>query len=67
MKEHVYTLADYEQLREKYTYMATEEKDKLENDLSAKRDIRFALAPNTFRLMSSCKTTNEIWICLKEL
>lgn len=57
----VYFIADYERLRDKCTYMITKEKEKLENDLKAKREIRFALALNTFRLVSSCKTTNDIW------
>lgn len=36
-KEYVYSLTDYERLHEKYTDMIAEEKEKLENDLKAKR------------------------------
>lgn len=53
MKEPIYILIDYEQLRETYTDIVPKEKDKFENDLRAKGGIIFTLAPNTLRLMSS--------------
>lgn len=65
-KEPVYSLVEYEQLHEKYTDMANEEKEKLENELNAKKEICFDLSPNTFLLLSSCKIAHDIWNRLKE-
>lgn len=47
--------------------MIAKEKEKPENDLKAKREIHFALALNTFMLVSSCKSSNNIWKHMKEL
>lgn len=65
--EYVYTHSDYGKIIEKYNDITKEEKDKLQNDLRAQREIHFVLTPNLFRLVSSSKTTKEIWDCLKEL
>ena len=44
-----------------------DEKDKLISNIKAMRVIRFNLQSDTFRLVSSCSTTKEIWDRLKEL
>lgn len=42
-------------------------KDKLLSNVMAMRIIRFVVPPDTFRLVSACDTTTEIWDRLKEL
>lgn len=59
-KEYVYNNKDYDIVIEKYNDITKEKKEKLQNDLKAKRDLRFTLAPSTFWLISSLKMVNEI-------
>ena len=45
----------------------TDEKINLMCNLKAMRIIRFALIPDTFRLVSTCDTAKGIWNIIKEL
>lgn len=47
--------------------MTNVKKEKLEDDLKVKREVCFALVPNTFRLAISHRTANSIRKSLKEL
>ena len=45
--------------------ISKENRERIELDLKAKRELRFALPPNVFRLVRNCKTAHEIWDKLK--
>ena len=63
----VKTLPEYNKLVADYTALPQDDKDKLMSNIKAMRIIRFALPPDTFRLISSFDTANGIWNRLKEL
>lgn len=66
-KEHILNLADYSSLCKKLKDPSVEENEKIGGDLKAKRDLRFTLPLDTFRLVRSLPTTHDIWKILKEL
>ncbi|KAL4563966.1 hypothetical protein LXL04_028015 [Taraxacum kok-saghyz] len=45
--------------------ISKENRERIELDLKAKRELRFALPSNVFRLVRNCKTAHEIWEKLK--
>ncbi|KAL4556842.1 hypothetical protein LXL04_035006 [Taraxacum kok-saghyz] len=47
--------------------LSKENKERIEIDLKANRELRFSLAPNVFRPVCTCVTANKIWIKLKEM
>ena len=47
--------------------ISKENKERIEIDLNAKRELRFALTPNVFRLVCNCKSANDLWNKLKEM
>ena len=59
--------ADYNALLVEHANVPHEENEKLLSNIKAMRIIRFALPPDTFRLVSTCNTSKEIWDRLKEL
>ncbi|XP_052626733.1 uncharacterized protein LOC111909749 [Lactuca sativa] len=59
--------ADYNALLVEHANVPHEENEKLLSNIKAMRIIRFALPPDTFRLVSTCTTSKEIWDRLKEL
>lgn len=67
MKMAVTSIVEYKALLDKYSDMKLEEKERVRYVLKEKREICFALAPSTFRLVSSFETTFEIWEQLKEV
>lgn len=62
----VYNQSDYSNIVAKHD-LTQDEKDMLRNDLRAKRDLQFALTPNTLRLISSLNTAKHIWDRSKKL
>jgi hypothetical protein len=61
------TQAEYEALLVDHTNVTQDEKDKLLSNIKAMRILRFALPPDTLRLVSSYETAKEMWDRLKEL
>ena len=61
------TQKEYNKLIADQDKIPQDEKDKLLCNVKALRIIRFTLQANTFRLVSSCTTSKEIWDRLKEL
>ena len=57
---------DYEILKASRT-ISKENKERIEIDLKAKRELRFALTPNVFRLVRNCKSANDLLKKLKEM
>ncbi|KAL4580202.1 hypothetical protein LXL04_016386 [Taraxacum kok-saghyz] len=47
--------------------ISKEDKKKVEFDLKAKRELRFALPPHVFRLVRNCESAHDIWTKLKEM
>lgn len=66
-KQEVYSEVDLDNIIGNNSDITKDENEKLQNDLKEKRELRFALAPNTFRLVISCKSAINILKRLKEL
>ena len=62
----VKSIEQYENLKVSIT-LSKENKERIEIDLKAKREIRFALSPNVFRLVRNCDTAFSLWKKLKEM
>ena len=62
----IYTSEEYEDWKSKIT-ISKENKEKIEVDLKAKRELRFALPPIVFRLVRNCQSANALWKKLKEM
>ena len=56
------TQAQYNALVLSTPALAQDEKDKLMSNIKAIRTLRFALAPDTLRLVNSYTTAKEIWV-----
>ena len=67
MSKIIMTQKEYNQLMIDVEMVPQDEKDKLMSNIKAMRMIRFALQSDTFRLVSTCTTTKQIWDRLKEL
>lgn len=52
--------SDFEKVIKK-NELLQDEKDMLLNDLKAKRDLIYSLTLDTFRLLNSLQTSNQIW------
>ena len=63
----VKTQKEYNKLIVDVDKIPQDEKDKLLCNVKALRITRFSLQANTFRLVSSCTISKEIWDRLKEL
>ena len=64
----VYTNEQYEDLKSTPgVTISKENKERIEIDLKAKRELRFALTPNVFRLARNCKSANDLWKKLEEM
>ncbi|KAL7589973.1 hypothetical protein Lser_V15G41428 [Lactuca serriola] len=61
------TQKEYNDLLKDVKDVAQDEKEKFQCNIKALRLIRFAFQSDTFRLVSSCSTTKEIWDRLREL
>lgn len=66
-KKLIKTQVDYNALLIEQKDVAQDEREKLMSNIKALRIISFALPSDTFRLVSTCETTKEIWDRLKEL
>ena len=66
-KKRNQTQAGYNKLLLNVKDISQDDKDRLISNIKAMRIIRFALPPDTFRLVSSCDTTKAIWDRIKEL
>ena len=62
----IFTNEEYEELKSKIT-ISKENKERVEIDLKAKRELRFALPPNVFRLVRNCASANDLCKKLKEM
>ncbi|KAL4578457.1 hypothetical protein LXL04_014580 [Taraxacum kok-saghyz] len=60
------TNEEYEEWKTKIT-ISKEDREKIEIDLKAKRELRFALPPHVFRLVRNCETTHALWKKLGEM
>ncbi|XP_023756537.1 uncharacterized protein LOC111905086 [Lactuca sativa] len=67
MRRIIKTQAEYNTLLVDVKDEPQDEKDRLLSNIKAIRIIRFALPPDTFRLVSACENVKEIWDKLKEL
>ncbi|KAL4583030.1 hypothetical protein LXL04_007594 [Taraxacum kok-saghyz] len=64
----VYTNEEYEELKTTPGItISKENKERIEIDLKAKRELRFALTPNVFRLVRNCNSANALWKKLEEM
>jgi hypothetical protein len=66
-KKEVKTLSEYNKIVADYDNITADEKMKLMSNVKAMRIIRFALQPDTIRLVNSYDTAKGIWERLKEL
>ena len=57
---------EYDKLKLTIT-VSKESRERIEIDLKAKRELRFALTPNVFRLVRNCKSAYSLWEKLKEM
>ena len=62
----IFTNEEYEHWKSKIT-ISKEDREKIEIDLKAKRELRFALPPHVFRLVRNCESANDIWKKLGEM
>ena len=60
----IHTNEEYEDWKSKVT-ISKENREKIEIDLKAKRELRFALPPHVFRLVRNCNSANDLWEKLK--
>jgi hypothetical protein len=60
------TNEEYEDWKTKIT-ISKENREKVEIDLKAKRELRFALPPHVFRLVRNCETAHALWKKLCEM
>ena len=62
----VTSIEKYEKLKLTIT-LSKENKERIEIDLKPKRELRFALTPNVFRLVRNCESAFSLWNTLKEI
>ena len=64
----VHTIEQYEDLKATAgVTISKENRERVEIDLKAKRELRFALPPNVFRLVRNCNSAHDIWTKLQEM
>ena len=58
----IHTNEQYETLKATQgVIISKENKERIEIDLKAKGELRFALPPHVFRLVRNCESTNDLW------
>ena len=62
----IHSSEEYENLKLTRT-VSKENKERIEIDLKAKRELRFALTPNVFRLVRNCDSAHSLLNKLKEM
>ena len=62
----IFTNESYEDWKTKIT-ISKENRERIEIDLKAKRELRFALPPHVFRLVRNCESANALWKKLREM
>ena len=63
----IHTNEQYETLKASGVTISKENKEKIEIDLKAKRELRFALPPQVFRLVRNCSSAYDLWKKLQEM
>lgn len=64
----IHTNEQYETLKATHgVIISKENKERIEIDLKAKRELRFALPPHVFRLVRNCESANDLWKKLQEM
>jgi len=64
----IHTNEEYENLKASAgVIISKENREKIEIDLKAKRELRFALPPHVFRLVRNCESANALWKKLREM
>ena len=66
VKTPITTMKEYKLLHERNQNLPSADKILIEEDLRAKRELRFGFTPSSLKLIEPCQTAHDIWIKLRD-